>query len=77
MKSLKELKDVAIDLQDRMKPLYHKLDSSRITLASRMSIESSLRELKILWYDAMCDIHAHHDFEGNFNFKKENNPYRN
>ncbi|QXV76516.1 hypothetical protein bas12_0034 [Escherichia phage BrunoManser] len=77
MKTLAELKAIAVDLQERMKPLNHKLENSQITLRSRMSIESSLRELKIFWYDAMCDVHSHPEYEGNFRFVKENNPYRN
>lgn len=76
MKTLSDLKGVAADLQERMKPLNHKLESSRITIASRIAIESSLRELKIIWYDAMCEVHAHPEYVGNFKFQKENNPYR-
>lgn len=76
MKTLSELKSIAADLQERMKPLNHKLENSRITIASRMSIECSLRELKIMWHDAMCDVHAHPEYEGEFKFQKENNPYR-
>lgn len=76
MKTLNELKEVASDLQERMKPLNHKLENSRITFKSRISIESSLRTLKIFWYDAMCDIHNHPEYTGNLKFKKENNPYR-
>lgn len=71
-----ELREKVIDLQERMKPLNHKLDNPRITHVSRCSIESALLELKIMWYDATCDLHAHPDYNGNFAFVKDNNPYR-
>lgn len=76
MKTLNELKEAVSDLQERMKPLNHKLENSRLTLKSRLSIESSLRTLKIFWYDAMCDMHSHPEYTGSFYFNKENNPYR-
>lgn len=76
MEGIELLRSVVTDLQDRMKPLNNKLENPRITLGSRLSIESSLREIKIMWFDAMCDLHAHHDYVGALSYQKENNPFR-
>lgn len=71
-----ELRSKVIAIQERIKPLNHKLDNPRITHASRCSIESELRELKIMLYDASCDMQSHPDYNGSFSFAKENNPYK-
>lgn len=76
MKTLAEVKNDAILLQERINSLNHKLENPRISLTARESLESSICEVKAAWYDAMCDVHAHNDFTGNFKFQKENNPYR-
>lgn len=76
MKTIDELKAIVEDLQERMKPLSHKLENSRLSLASRFSVESSLRELKTMWFEAMCEYHAHPEYTGSLCYQKENNPYR-
>lgn len=74
--TFEQLKAEVIDLQNRMKPLNHKLENPRIKHNSRCAIESELRILKIFWYDAMCDMHAHPGYDGKLAYQKENNPFR-
>lgn len=76
MKTIQDLIARVELIQMYIQPLNHKLENSSLSRASRVSVEESIRELKVMWFDALCEYHAHPEYTGSLCYQKENNPYR-
>lgn len=70
------LRDVVSAIQGEMKPINSALDNPRATARDITELKSKLRAIKARWFDAMCEMHAHPDYDGTLKYEKDNNPYK-